>query len=61
MSGKCLFFWQHEWDKWDVIDQGSVMHAPTFREGEEYKVGKFIVQQRSCKKCGKTQVNTQKS
>jgi hypothetical protein len=59
MNGCILWF--HKYDKWRVIDSGDVMTNGTrMMPLEEPQVkGKYIIQQRSCMTCGKSQINKQ--
>lgn len=40
-----LFFSNHDFDKWEVVDSGNLL-----REG--IVVGKWMIQERKCSKCG---------
>jgi hypothetical protein len=37
----------HKWSKWKIVSQGE-----TYYEIPEHKTGDYIVQEKSCSKCG---------
>lgn len=50
----CFLF--HNWGKWKVIDSGEILSVR-----HNHTVGHFIEQRRVCERCGKMQLNTQKT
>lgn len=46
---KCWWF-THIWDRWETIEKGQNMR------GDDV-IGRYLIQQRECKDCGKKQLN----
>ena len=44
---KCIFFWQHKFNKWKIIENGNILSA-----WSNNVIGKYVIQRRECKKCG---------
>jgi hypothetical protein len=59
---KCLtLFTRHNWGPWKVTDKREVRGRNSFTtsKGEWIPQGVWIVQARTCSKCGATEYNTQ--
>jgi hypothetical protein len=56
---KCTFGF-HEWNKWEIKEEGEILRASAYSI-EKRNVGNYLVQKRSCLRCGKTQMNTMKT
>lgn len=56
-SESCEGFWQdrHDWSKWKVIERGNIQ-----RNRDNSDVGVFLIQERVCAACGKTELDQQK-
>lgn len=52
--GRCWFF--HAWERWRVIDRFEIL-----RVSDCTRVGRGLMQERSCSRCGKTQQHAQKT
>lgn len=44
----------HNFTKWTVCDEGSI-YAPNARKDRDVPIGKFFVEERNCRHCGKTE------
>jgi len=51
---KC--FWNHNWDKWTVIEQGVISWVK-----DNTVIGHYLTQERKCKDCNKTELNEQRT
>jgi len=50
---RCFFFW-HAWTKWTVIKRGRVLST----DGRNDHIGEAVLQERTCAKCGFTDIKT---
>lgn len=47
----CIF---HKWSKWEDVETGDVLL--THADGNRKKIGKWLIQNRTCEKCGKKEL-----
>lgn len=54
--------WMHRWTKWEVTEKGNLrsmrdaLGLPIADWRKEPIIGHYILQQRSCERCGKMQI-----
>lgn len=51
----------HKWSKWKTIEQGDLLLTYKFQDKPAIKHGSYLVQSRSCEKCSKTQLQTERT
>ena len=50
-------FW-HDWSKWTIFEEGSIKN---YGNKKTVKVGRYIYQTRICERCGKAEIEKQKT